>query len=141
MMPTSKAVTDPALPRSDSLPPEQILSLLTPAQQEAFTEALRDPARVNKLVEDEFEGDEPWWVIEQERKAFEEFRDANKAAAQRDEPDQEEAHAAAPEEPDVEWEDVRPALLDAGRLPALKAGPDGKAIANPHLLHNIVAVL
>lgn len=48
---------------------------------------------------------------------------------------------AAGEEPEVEWEVVRPSLLDPHELPSLKVGPDGKAIANPHLLHNIVAVL
>jgi hypothetical protein len=45
------------------------------------------------------------------------------------------------EEPEIEWEDVRPPLLDPKQLPPLKVGPDGKAIANPQLLHNIVAVL
>lgn len=45
------------------------------------------------------------------------------------------------EEAEIEWEDVRPPLLDPKLLPPLKVGPDGKAIANPHLLHNIVAVL
>ncbi|GAA5860815.1 hypothetical protein JCM3774_003149 [Rhodotorula dairenensis] len=133
----------------DSLPPEQILSLLSPAQQQAFTEALQDPTRVTKLVEDEFEGEEPWWTIEQERKAFEEFRDANKEAmrpegiaAEGEEAGENASGAAATtEEPDIEWEDVRPTLLDPKQLPPLKVGPDGKAIANPHLLHNVVAVL
>lgn len=122
------------------MPPEQILSLLTPAQQQAFTEALQDPARVNKLVEDEFEGEEPWWAIEQERRAFEQFRDANKEAMRAEAAETAE-NGAPPEEPDVEWEEIRPAMLDAAQLPPLKVGPDGKAIANPQILHNIVAVL
>ncbi|GAA5993665.1 hypothetical protein JCM10908_000669 [Rhodotorula pacifica] len=128
----------------DALPPEQILSLLSPAQQQAFTEALQDPTRISKLVEDEFEGEEPWWTIEQERKAFEDFRDVNKEAMRPDGAEGDESTsegAAMAEEPEIEWEVVRPPLLDPKQLPPLKVGPDGKSIANPHLLHNIVAVL
>ena len=129
--------------RADSLPPEQILSLLSPAQQQAFTEALQDPTRVSKLVEEEFEGEEPWWTIEQERKAFDEFRNANKEAMRPDGKAGEESEGVEvmEEEPEIEWEDVRPPLLDPKQLPPLKVGPDGKAIANPQLLHNIVAGL
>lgn len=129
----------------DSLPPEQILSLLSPAQQQAFTEALQVPTRVSKLVEEEFEGEEPWWTIEQERKAFDEFRNAKKEAMQAEGKAGGEDVGAdvgtMEEEAEIEWEDVRPPLLDPKLLPPLKVGPDGKAIANPHLLHNIVAVL
>lgn len=121
---------------ADALPPEQLLSFLTPEQQAAFEATLQDPNRVNKLVEEEFEGDEPWWVVEQEAKLLKEMLEASRQA--------EEGETLSAEDEDDETnmqEKGRPPLLSTDKLPALKVGPDGKALANPNLLFNVVAVL
>ncbi|BGP25788.1 zinc finger, HIT-type protein [Rhodotorula toruloides] len=119
----------------DALPPEQLLSFLTPEQQAAFEATLQDPNRVNKLVEEEFEGDEPWWVVEQEAKLLKEMLEASRNA--------EGSKTVVPggEEDETDAEQVRPAPVPADKLPVLKVGPDGKAIANPNLFFNVVAVL
>ncbi|BGO92671.1 hypothetical protein NBRC10512_000011 [Rhodotorula toruloides] len=118
----------------DAFPSEQLLSFLTPEQQAAFEATLQDPNRVNKLVEEEFEGDEPWWIVEQEAKLLKEMLEASRKAEGGDAAD-------AEDENDQADEDVRPSPVAADKLPALKVGPDGKVIANPNLLFNVVSVL
>lgn len=89
---------------------------------------------MNKLVEEEFEGEEPWWVVEQEAKLLKEMLEASRKT--------EGGDAAETEDEDDEAdEDVRPSPVAADKLPALKVGPDGKVIANPNLLFNVVSVL
>ncbi|GAA5825038.1 hypothetical protein JCM11251_006071 [Rhodosporidiobolus azoricus] len=129
----------------DTLSPEDLLSLLSPSQQAAFQSTLSDPNRVNKLVEEQFEGEEPWWIVEEERKVLKEMKEAAKEAERRAK-DQggEEADGQEVEEHDEEDEEdevVRPEMVDEARLPPLKVGPDGKALANPQLVFNVVAVL
>jgi hypothetical protein len=87
---------------------------------------------VTQLVDSHFEPDEPWWIVEEERKMLREMRDARRAAAEKEgvELDDEE-----------EEEEVQPGMVDEKRLPPLKKGPDGKALANPKIVYNVVAVL
>ncbi|GAA5867905.1 hypothetical protein JCM8547_003410 [Rhodosporidiobolus lusitaniae] len=126
----------------DALAPEDLLSLLTPEQQAAFQSTLQDPSRVTKLVEDQFEGEEPWWIIEEERKMLSEMKDARKAAveAQRQQGAGVEGEEED-EESEEEEEEVRPPMLDETKLPPLKKGEDGKAAVSPKLVFNVVAVL
>lgn len=67
-----------------------------------------------------------------------EMREARKAAAEKEGVQLEEEEEEESEEED---EEVRPKLVDEKRLPPLKKGPDGKALANPKLVYNVVAVL
>jgi hypothetical protein len=93
---------------------------------------------VTQLVDSHFEPDEPWWIVEEERKMLREMRDARRAAAEKEgvELDDEEE-----EESEEEEEEVQPGMVDEKRLPPLKKGPDGKALANPKIVYNVVAVL
>ncbi|BGP17660.1 hypothetical protein JCM10213_004644 [Rhodosporidiobolus nylandii] len=128
----------------DSLSPDDLLALLTPSQQSAFQSTLQDPTRVNKLVDDYFEGDEPWWIVEEERKVLKELAEASKQAARAErekEGAQEQPEEDADEESEEEVEEVRPPIMDQGKLPPLPKGSDGKAAANPKLAFNVVAVL
>ncbi|GAA6054323.1 hypothetical protein JCM3770_001434 [Rhodotorula araucariae] len=123
----------------DALAPDQLLSYLSPEQQAAFEATLQDPNQLNKLVEDQFEGDEPWWVEEEELKMLKEMRETSRRAA-------EEAGGAVDgptedEEEDGDDQDARPPVLLDEQLPPLRVGPDGKPLVNPKLLHNVVAVL
>lgn len=45
----------------DSLSPEELLELLSPAQRAAFDTTIQDQGRVSNLVEQEFRVDLPWW--------------------------------------------------------------------------------
>ncbi|GAA5971069.1 hypothetical protein JCM21900_003611 [Sporobolomyces salmonicolor] len=99
----------------DALPPEELLALLSPAQQAAFNSTLSDPARVNALVMQEFQGEYPWWVEE----------------------DQEEEELEDGEEPEVK----RPPMLEASQLPPLTVGEDGKVAVTEKLVYNLVAVV
>ncbi|GAA5938315.1 hypothetical protein JCM1841_006304 [Sporobolomyces salmonicolor] len=99
----------------DALPPEELLALLSPAQQAAFNSTLSDPARVNALVMQEFQGEYPWWIEE----------------------DQEEEELEDGEEPEVK----RPPMLEASPLPPLTVGEDGKVAVTEKLVYNLVAVV
>ncbi|GJN90213.1 hypothetical protein Rhopal_003212-T1 [Rhodotorula paludigena] len=123
----------------DAVEPEQLLSYLSPAQQAAFEATLQDPTRVSKLVEDEFEGDEPWWVEEQELRMLKELREASKKAAQEGGAPT-DAFADSDDDEDDEH-GVRPPVLLPEQLPPLKTGPDGRLIVSTKLVHNVVAVL
>jgi hypothetical protein len=125
-------------PPADALSPEDLLALLSSSQQAAFQSTLQDPARVSQLVDEQFEGEEPWWIVEEERKMLKEMRDARRAAAEKEGVQLEEEEE---EESEDEEEEVRPKMVDEKRLPPLKKGPDGKALANPKLVFNVVAVL
>jgi hypothetical protein len=125
-------------PPTDALSPEDLLALLSSSQQAAFQSTLQDPARVTQLVDEQFEGEEPWWIVEEERKMLKEMRDARRAAAEKEGVQLEEEEE---EESEEEEEEVRPRMVDEKRLPPLKKGPDGKALANPKLVFNVVAVL
>ncbi|GAA5972138.1 hypothetical protein JCM11641_002511 [Rhodosporidiobolus odoratus] len=129
----------------DTLDPDALLSLLTPAQQAAFETTLQDPMQVNKLVDDYFEPDEPWWIMAEERKVLKQMTEASKKAAevQRAEGEQGALDVGEEEEEsDREGDEVfRPVMLDEKKLPSLSKGPDGKAVANAKLVYNVVAVL
>ncbi|GAA5858753.1 hypothetical protein JCM1840_006542 [Sporobolomyces johnsonii] len=99
----------------DALPPEELLALLSPAQQAAFNSTLSDPARVNALVMQEFQGEHPWWIEE----------------------DQEDEELEDEEEPEVK----RPPMLEASQLPPLNVGEDGKVAVSEKLAYNLVAVI
>ncbi|KAI5477970.1 zinc finger, HIT-type protein [Pseudohyphozyma bogoriensis] len=103
----------------DALTPEQVLELLSPAQQAAFTATLNDPAKMEALMRDEFEGDAPWWEAEDE--------EAERSSEDEDEED--------------DLEEQRPQLVDEAVLPTLKIGDDGKVVVNSQLVYNVVAVL
>ncbi|BGP41380.1 hypothetical protein JCM10449v2_005358 [Rhodotorula kratochvilovae] len=122
----------------DALPPDQLLSYLSPEQQAAFEATLQDPNQLNKLVEEQFEGDEPWWVEEEELKMLKEMRETSRRAAE--EAGGEVDGPTSDEEEDEDL-DVRPPVLLDEQLPPLRVGPDGKPLVSPKLLHNVVAVL
>ncbi|GAA5898471.1 hypothetical protein JCM6882_007785 [Rhodosporidiobolus microsporus] len=124
----------------DSLSPEDLLALLSPSQQAAFQSTLQDPTRVTKLVEEQFEGEEPWWIVEEERRVLREMREGARRAAREGKGEEEDGEEESDEE-DEDEEDVRPEMVDEGKLPPLKVGPDGKAVANPQLVFNVVAAL
>ncbi|BGP49530.1 hypothetical protein JCM10450v2_005422 [Rhodotorula kratochvilovae] len=117
---------------------EGLLSYLSPEQQAAFEATLQDPNQLNKLVEEQFEGDEPWWVEEEELKMLKEMRETSRRAAE--EAGGEVDGPTSDEEEDEDL-DVRPPVLLDEQLPPLRVGPDGKPLVSPKLLHNVVAVL
>ncbi|GAA6062065.1 hypothetical protein JCM10212_003563 [Sporobolomyces blumeae] len=100
----------------DALPPDELLALLSPAQQAAFSSTLADPARVNALVAQELEAEQPWWT----------------------EDDQEDEESDEPSLPRT----ARPKLVDPALLPELPIEEaTGKLKTSPGTLFNIVAVL
>ncbi|GAA5846357.1 hypothetical protein JCM9279_001343 [Rhodotorula babjevae] len=134
----------------DAVPPEQLLSLLSPSQQAAFSATLLDPARLTKLVEDQFDGDEPWWVEEDELRVLRDMRETSRRAAREAGGTVDEgeggARAGGDGEEDEASEDdedpqLRPPVLHPEQLPPLKVGPDGRPLVSPKLLHSIAAVL
>ncbi|GAA5907859.1 hypothetical protein JCM8208_001964 [Rhodotorula glutinis] len=134
----------------DAVPPEQLLSFLSPSQQAAFSATLLDPARLTKLVEDQFDGDDPWWVEEDELRVLKEMRETSRRAAREaggrvDGEGEGEGDGAGEDEEDEDEEDedpqLRPPVLHPEQLPPLKVGPDGRPLVSPKLLHNIAAVL
>ena len=130
---------------ADAVPPEHLLSLLSPSQQAAFSATLVDPARLTKLVEDQFEGDEPWWVEEDELRVLRDMRETSRRAAREAGGTVEGDGAGAGEDEDEDEDDedpqLRPPVLHPEQLPPLKVGPDGRPLVSPKLLHNIAAVL
>ncbi|GAA5942016.1 hypothetical protein JCM3775_004316 [Rhodotorula graminis] len=132
----------------DAVPPDQLLSFLSPSQQTAFSATLLDPARLTKLVEDQFEGDEPWWVEEDELRVLKDMRDTSRRAAREaggtvDGEGEGEGASGGSGDEDEDEEDpmLRPPVLHPEQLPPLKVGPDGRPLVSPKLLHNIAAVL
>ncbi|GAA5895575.1 zinc finger HIT domain-containing protein [Sporobolomyces salmoneus] len=100
----------------DSLPPEELLAFLSPSQQAAFNSTLSDPHQIDKLVTQELETEQPWWIAQDED-------DLN-------------------EEEDLETEQTRrPPLVDFSKLPPLPLGDDGTPKTSPLLVYNVVTVL
>ncbi|GAA5873656.1 hypothetical protein JCM16303_002548 [Sporobolomyces ruberrimus] len=100
----------------DSLPPDELLALLSPSQQAAFTAALSDRSQIDALVTRELETEQPWWI--------------------QVESDEEET------EDDLETTSRRqPSLVNAAELPQLPLGDDSRPKTSPTLVYNIVAVL
>lgn len=97
--------------------PDDLLALLTPAQRATFDTTLQDPAKVTALVDAEFEGDQPWWENENAGPS------GDGAASDEDEAD------------------MRPPFVDEQLLPPLKPNAEGKLLASPKLVYNVVAVL
>lgn len=52
--------------KADSLSPEELLELLSPAQRAAFDKTIQDQGRLSNLVTEEFRVDLPWWDVSQE---------------------------------------------------------------------------
>ncbi|GAA6028627.1 hypothetical protein JCM8097_007318 [Rhodosporidiobolus ruineniae] len=128
----------------DALSPDDLLALLSPQQQAAFQSTLSDPAQATKLVADQFEGDEPWWIVEEERKVLKELREGAKEAARKLRAEQGGDGGEVEEdgeESEEEEEDVRPPTLDPAVLPPMKKAPDGQQLAGAKLLYNVVAVV
>lgn len=100
----------------DSLEPEELLALLSPSQQAAFESTLSDPHQIHRLVAEELETEQPWWV-EEDEDAFEGEEDL------------------------VDTLTCRPALFNEAKMPKLPVGADGKLVANPSLVNNITALL
>lgn len=108
---------------ADSLSPDALLALLSPAQLATFQSTLADRTKVSALVDAEFEPDLPWWEV----------------------PD-----ADAPEERNEEGSDdgdsederlsAKPELVPPDSLPPLRK-VDGKVAVSPKLVYNVVAVL
>ncbi|GAA5961400.1 hypothetical protein JCM3765_004404 [Sporobolomyces pararoseus] len=103
----------------DSLPPDELLSFLSPSQQAAFTSTLSDPDQINKLVAQELETEQPWWIEEDEEE---------------DDVNEEESNPAS-------RSSRRPALVDESKLPTIPLGEDLKPKTNQTLIYNVVAVL
>lgn len=101
----------------DALPPDELLAFLSPAQQAAFTSTLSDPDRINALVSQELETEQPWWIDDEEEEDFDE------------------------EEEKLDQSARRPPMLEAASLPALPLDDGGKPKPSPTLVYNIVAVL
>ncbi|KAL8276114.1 hypothetical protein RQP46_011496 [Phenoliferia psychrophenolica] len=99
----------------DSLSPEDVLALLSPAQRATFQQTLQDPTKVSALVSAEFQDEPPWWIK------------AEKPSVEDEESGDEDGERLPP-------------LLSEQQLPPLKLGPDGKVVGN-QLVYNIVAVL
>ncbi|KAK4695655.1 hypothetical protein P7C70_g8512, partial [Phenoliferia sp. Uapishka_3] len=104
----------------DSLSPEDVLALLSPAQRAMFQETLQDPAKVSALVSAEFMDEPPWWIP------------TSKSTPAGDEDDEEES--------DEEEEDLKPPMLREDQLAVLKSDPEGKVVGH-QLIYNITAVL
>lgn len=109
---------DVVLSHADSLPPEELLALLSPSQQAAFSSALSDPSQIDRLVTQELETEQPWWFEDEEADL-----------------EDEEADIAAPRT------SSKPAVVDAAKLPLLALGDDQKPKTSPALVFNIVAIL
>ncbi|GAA6015794.1 hypothetical protein JCM10207_008797 [Rhodosporidiobolus poonsookiae] len=129
----------------DALSPEDLLAYLSPEQQAAFQSTLQDPARVTRLVDEQFEADEPWWIVEEERKVLREMVEASKAAAKAQrangEGEEEQENGEESEDEEEEDEPVRPLLVEPAKLPPLAKDAQGKPVVNQKLVFNIVAVL
>ena len=87
--------------------------MLSPSQRAAFDTTLQDQGRVSNLVTQEFEVDLPWWDTSRTVEPEEEILSPNS----------------------------QPKLVNPTLLPPIKAGLDGKAITNPKLVYNVVALL
>ena len=102
---------------ADALPPDELLAFLSPAQQAAFTSTLSDPDRINALVTQELETEQPWWIDDDEEEDFDE------------------------EEEKFDENARRPPMLEAALLPSIPLHEGGRPKASPTLVYNIVAVL
>lgn len=98
----------------DSLSPDGILALLSPAQRDAFDTTLRDPSKLSALVAAEFEAESPWW-------------DTSDAASSSSET--------------IELQTERPEIVNVELLPPLKIGEDGKPMVTTKLVYNVLAVM
>jgi len=102
---------------ADALPPDELLAFLSPAQQAAFTSTLADPDRINALVTQELETEQPWWIDDDEEEDSDE------------------------EEKKLDESARRPPMLEAALLPLIPLDEGGRPKASPTLVYNIVAVL
>jgi hypothetical protein len=98
----------------DSMSPDDILALLSPAQRDAFDTTLRDPSKLSALVAAEFEAESPWW-------------DTSDAASSSSET--------------IELQTERPEIVNVELLPPLKIGEDGKPMVKTKLVYNVLAVM
>lgn len=78
---------------------------------------MSDPDRINALVTQELETEQPWWIDDQEEEDFDE------------------------EEEKLDQSARRPPMLEVASLPVLPLDAEGKPKPSPTLVYNIVAVL
>ena len=118
----------PSSLRADSLSPDTLLALLSPAQLAAFQSTLADPTKVTALVDQEFDPDLPWWELPESDVPFVDD------ARNHDDVDEDEAEA------DLTPPPAKPPLLAPSELPPLRM-VDGQVAVNGKLVYNVVAVL
>lgn len=116
-------VDDTFLSSKDSLPPDELLALLSPAQQAAFSSTLADPARINALVAQELDTESPWWIQDE------------------DEQDESEEEEEGEDDPPRQRRNQPPALVNPTSLPQIPLNENGKPKTPVKLVFNIVAVL
>lgn len=102
---------------ADALPPDELLAFLSPAQQAAFTSTLSDPDRINALVTQELETEQPWWIEDEDEADFDE------------------------EEEVINDVDRKPPMLEVALLPTIPLDERGRPKTSAALVYNIVAVL